>query len=155
MSAILGTDSAATNELFKLTEGIGKPLHSVDSTDGDQTISGNKDFTGSITLPIDTYLDPPLRFGDDQYGIEYGDGGRNPSAIRMIASGVSVLECYAASIQMLAPLTLSSYTVATLPTGFNGFMAWCSDGDAGSPCLTVHNGTDWKVVPLGATVSAT
>lgn len=155
MSTILGTDSAATNELFKLTEGIGKPLHSVENTDGAQTISGDKTFTGSITLPTSGYLDPPLRFGDDQFGIEYADGGRDPSAIRIIASGVSTMTCYAAAIVMETPVSLPSYTVATLPAGFSGYMAWCSNGDAGSPCLTVHNGTNWKVVPLGATVSAT
>lgn len=52
-------------------------------------------------------------------------------------------------------LKLKVYTVATTPTGVAGDTVYISDGDTGSPCLAVHNGTDWKVVALGVTISAT
>jgi len=53
----------------------------------------------------------------------------------------------------LTQINLEPYTVATAPTGSAGNIIYVSDGDAGSPCLAVHNGTDWKVISLGATIS--
>lgn len=53
-----------------------------------------------------------------------------------------------------AQYVLPTYTVATLPTGTEGGMIYVSDGDAGSKCLAVYDGSNWKVVSLGATVSA-
>lgn len=35
-----------------------------------------------------------------------------------------------------------------------GDVAYCSDGDAGSKCVAVYNGSDWKVVALGSTISS-
>lgn len=32
-------------------------------------------------------------------------------------------------------------------------IVYCSDGDGGSPCLCVSNGTDWKIIALGATLT--
>ena len=48
-----------------------------------------------------------------------------------------------------------SWTTAEISTGSYGIgqMAYVSDGDGGSPCLAVFNGTDWKVISLGATIS--
>ena len=57
-----------------------------------------------------------------------------------------------------ADIKLPQYTVATLPTAQasnTGIVFYCTNGDAGSPCLAVSNGTNWKVVAFGATVSAT
>jgi len=57
-----------------------------------------------------------------------------------------------------ADIKLTQYTVATLPTAQasnTGLVFYCTNGDAGSPCLAVSNGTNWKVVAFGATVSAT
>jgi len=36
-----------------------------------------------------------------------------------------------------------------------GDIAYCSNGDAGSKCLAVYDGSNWKVVSLGSTISAT
>lgn len=36
-----------------------------------------------------------------------------------------------------------------------GDVAYCSDGDAGSACLAVYNGTDWLRIALGSAISAT
>ncbi len=50
-----------------------------------------------------------------------------------------------------------AYTVSGLPgagSHTNGIV-WCSDGDAGSPCLAVSDGTDWLRVSPGAAVSTT
>jgi hypothetical protein len=52
------------------------------------------------------------------------------------------------------PITLKNYTVANIPTaGTSGRIAYCSNGNLGSPCLAVDNGTAWKVVALGATIN--
>jgi hypothetical protein len=55
-----------------------------------------------------------------------------------------------------AVIELTAYTVAGLPTavGATGQVVYVSNGDAGSPCLGVSNGTSWLRVALGAAVSA-
>lgn len=53
-------------------------------------------------------------------------------------------------------ITLPSYAVSALPTaGTAGRIVFSTDGDSGSKCLAVDDGTNWKRVALGATVSAT
>ena len=55
-------------------------------------------------------------------------------------------------------LSLQAYTVATAPPAaqFPNAVILVSDGGAGSPCLAVSNGTNWKVVTItSTTVSAT
>jgi hypothetical protein len=50
---------------------------------------------------------------------------------------------------------LGSYTVATVPSAsdYARGVIYVSDGDSGSPCLAVSNGTNWLRVALGAAVS--
>ena len=51
-------------------------------------------------------------------------------------------------------ITLPSYAASALPTaGTAGRIVFCTDGDSGSKCLAVDDGTNWKRVALGATVS--
>jgi len=51
-------------------------------------------------------------------------------------------------------ITLPSYAVSALPSaGTAGRVVFCTDGDSGSKCLAVDDGTAWKRVALGATVS--
>jgi len=53
-------------------------------------------------------------------------------------------------------ITLQSYAVSALPSaGTAGRIVFCTDGDSGNKCLAVDDGTAWKRVALGATVSAT
>jgi hypothetical protein len=61
------------------------------------------------------------------------------------------------SVDIDTVLNLNSQTVTELNalTPAEGDIAYCSNGDAGSKCIAVYNGTDWKVVSLGATISAT
>jgi len=54
-------------------------------------------------------------------------------------------------------LNLKPQTVAELTaiSGSEGDVAYCSNGDAGSKCLAVYNGTAWKVVTITSdTISA-
>ena len=51
-------------------------------------------------------------------------------------------------------ITLPSYAVSALPSaGTAGRLVFCTDGDGGSKCLAVDDGTAWKRIALGATVS--
>ncbi len=53
-------------------------------------------------------------------------------------------------------IQLRTYNVAGLPTAESGgFIVYCTDGDGGNPCLAIDNGSAWKRIALGATVSAT
>lgn len=55
-------------------------------------------------------------------------------------------------------INLNPQTVAQLNArtdAAEGDVAYCSDGDAGSKCVAVYNGTNWVVVSLGSAISAT
>lgn len=55
----------------------------------------------------------------------------------------------------LEPIPLKSYLLADLPSAVANPYAvvYCLNGNAGSACVAVSDGTNWKVVALGATVS--
>lgn len=60
-------------------------------------------------------------------------------------------------IRTSAVLSLASYTVAGAPDAAatpNGVIK-VSDGDGGDPCVAVSDGTTWRRVVFGATISAT
>lgn len=54
-------------------------------------------------------------------------------------------------------LNLTPLTVAELEARSNiqGDVAYCSNGDTGSACVAVYDGTNWVRIALGATISAT
>ena len=57
------------------------------------------------------------------------------------------------------PFTLATYTVAELAADYPAAShpsaaVYCTNGDAGSPCLAVSNGTSWLRIALGAAVAA-
>ncbi len=52
-------------------------------------------------------------------------------------------------------ITLENYTVTTMPGHAVGRLVYVSNGDAGSPCLAVSNGSSWLRINLGSAVSAT
>ena len=53
-------------------------------------------------------------------------------------------------------VVMENYTVATLPSnGTTGRIVYVSNGDGGSPCLAVDDGTDWVRINLGSAVSTT
>jgi hypothetical protein len=54
------------------------------------------------------------------------------------------------------PFKLPSYTVAqanAMPHPEEGMLIYITDGNAGAKTLAVYDGTNWKVVALGATIS--
>lgn len=56
-----------------------------------------------------------------------------------------------------APAVIPTYTVATLPAAslYSGQMIRVSNGAAGAASIAISDGTNWKVIALGATASAT
>ena len=51
-------------------------------------------------------------------------------------------------------LQIGSYDRDNLPTiGTSGRIIYVSNGNSGSPCLAIDDGSDWKVIALGSTVS--
>jgi hypothetical protein len=55
----------------------------------------------------------------------------------------------------LEPVPLKSYLLVDLPSAVANPYAvvYCLNGNAGAACVAVSDGTNWKVVALGATVS--
>jgi hypothetical protein len=51
----------------------------------------------------------------------------------------------------LAPQTVSQLNARTDQAA--GDVAYCTDGNSSSPCLAIYNGTDWKIVALGGTIT--
>ena len=54
------------------------------------------------------------------------------------------------------PVKLPSYTVAqanAMPNAEEGMLIYITDGNAGAKTLAVYDGSNWKVVALGATIS--
>ena len=52
----------------------------------------------------------------------------------------------------LNPQTTAQLTART--DAAEGDVAYCSDGDAGSKCVAVYNGTSWLVIALGSAISS-
>ena len=74
------------------------------------------------------------------------------------ATGTQVLSPSNGVVNIQNVLRLSTLTTAranALTTNTTGDIAMISDGDAGSLCIAVYDGTAWKRIALGTTISAT
>jgi len=74
-----------------------------------------------------------------------GDGGANGRA-----------DITSLSFQPNVPVALPEYTLAqlnALPVKETSMMVYCTNGNAGAACVAVYDGSNWKVVALGATIS--
>lgn len=63
-----------------------------------------------------------------------------------------------ATVAFGLPAKLPSFATAGAPsaaTAGAGSLIYVTNGDSGSPCLAVSDGTNWRRVALGATISAT
>ena len=78
------------------------------------------------------------------------------TSIEVDSASLNLLGTPAVTINAISAtsITLENYTVSNAPSnGTTGRIIYVSDGNLGSPCLAVDNGTAWKVVGLGATIS--
>ena len=73
----------------------------------------------------------------------------------LISSGSNnlVLDPGSGKVAIQDVLNLNPRTVTQLNalTSAEGDIAYCSNGNAGSKCLAVYNGTNWLVVSIGST----
>lgn len=77
--------------------------------------------------------------------------------IRIATGGSGRLRVTGAAVEGLVPLKAPSYAVSGAPsasTAGAGAMIYVTDGNAGSACFAVSDGSNWKVIALGATISA-
>jgi len=78
---------------------------------------------------------------------------------KLQGSGVSIND--SDQVSGVATMTLDSYTVAGLPTGAAGMIAYASDGrkngeggGSGTGVVVFHDGTAWRACDTGATAAA-
>jgi len=80
-----------------------------------------------------------------------------PSTL-VTSSGNLVLDPSTDVVEIQNILQLTPQTTAQL-TGIGspatGSVAYCSDGDAGNPCIAVYTGSNWKVLDISDTNIAT
>jgi hypothetical protein len=75
-----------------------------------------------------------------------------------LTSGVQVINPTSGIVNIQDVLRMQQMTTADIEALVDpqaGDIAFASDGDAGSPCLSVYNGTDWVRISVGAAISAT
>lgn len=95
------------------------------------------------------------------YNIASTDGGFLVGAVNDNGTARAVLlylypKATNGGVVMLPEISTADLTASQ--TGFTpnqGMIAYVNDGDSGSPCLAVHDGTSFKRVSLGTTISAT
>jgi len=80
----------------------------------------------------------------------------NQMPTTITATGVQVLNPSSGVVHIQDVLRLTSKTVAELTalSPNEGDIAYCSNGNAGAKTMAIYDGTNWKVVALGATISA-
>lgn len=79
-----------------------------------------------------------------------------PDEINSSSTNALTLDPATGKVKLEEILNLSPQTLAQLNARTDqaeGDIAYCSNGDSGSKCLAVYDGSNWKVVALGATIS--
>ena len=82
---------------------------------------------------------------------------RLPNTLVSSGSNNLTLDPGSGKVAVQDVLNLNPRTVAQLNalTGnAEGDIAYCSNGDTGSKCFAIYDGSNWKVVALGSTISA-
>jgi len=59
------------------------------------------------------------------------------------------------TIQDILKLTPKTTAQLEALSAFEGDIAYCSDGDGGSKCVAIYDGSNWLRVALGSAISAT
>lgn len=79
----------------------------------------------------------------------------NQMPATITATGVQVLNPSSGVVHIQDVLRLTSKTTAQLNalSPNEGDIAYCSDGNAGAKTMAVYDGSNWKVVALGATIA--
>jgi len=82
------------------------------------------------------------------------------AAIAQANTDIAAASAVGAAAQVTAdaaqPKTGNTFTVATLPVAASnvGRVVYVTNGKAGAACAAISDGTNWKVVDIGATAAA-
>ena len=132
---------------------------------GVETTAANLNQLGEPTVTIDESsanitggtingLSSPIAIADGGTNATSASAARSNLGLGTIATQVSDAISVTGGTMSGVLITLPSYAVSALPSaGTAGRVVFCTDGDSGSKCLAVDDGTAWKRVALGATVS--
>jgi len=122
---------------------------------GEPTVTISEDDV-NITGGNISGLDNPIAIVDGGTGSTTASDARSALGLGTIATQASNSISVTGGTMSGVLTTLPSYAVSSLPSvGTVGRIVFCTNGDSGSKCLAVDDGTAWKRVALGATVSAT
>tara|TARA_B100000989_G_scaffold223952_1_gene171420 strand:- start:165 stop:452 length:288 start_codon:yes stop_codon:yes gene_type:complete len=78
------------------------------------------------------------------------------TSVEIDSASLNLLGTPSVSINAISAtsITFENYNVSNAPSnGTAGRVIYVTDGNLGNPCLAVDNGSAWKVVALGATIS--
>lgn len=120
----------------------------VTAASGNTVIAGTLAVAGASTLTGATGITGNLAVNTDKFTVTAASG----NTVVAGTLGVTGHATFASLVE------LQQVAVAGLPAaaaGNLGCVVYCTNGDAGSPCLAVSNGTNWLRVALGTAVSAT
>jgi hypothetical protein len=136
------------------------------------TASGGGTGTPDATQPVSTYL--TVSAGDARYKSISGDGttifpvaagltpdsGTGSDGDYAIRTDGKLFRKASGAWSVYGTVTgagqLESYTVAGAPSAASSArqMIWVSNGDGGSPCVAVSDGSSWRRIPLFDAISA-
>ena len=117
---------------------------------GVEITAANLNELGEPTVTVAT----PITVGNGGTNATTASAARTNLGLGTIATQASNSVSVTGGAMSGVLITLPSYAVSALPSaGTAGRVVFCTDGDGGSKCLAVDDGTNWKRVALGATVS--
>ena len=86
--------------------------------------------------------------------VETGSTARTSLGLGSIATQASSSISVTGGTMSGVTITLPSYAVSGVPSASPaGQMIYVTDGNGGSACMSVSDGSNWKVIALGATIS--
>ena len=131
----VSVDAAALNQLGTPTVAIGE---------------GNVNITGGTI----SGLSSPIAIADGGTGSANAGAARTALGLGTIATQASNAVALTGGTISGTIMTLKSYAVTGVPSASPaGQMIYVTDGNAGAATVAVSDGSAWKVVALGATIS--
>ena len=120
---------------------------------GEPTVTineGNVNITGGTI----SGLSSPIAIADGGTASTSASGARTALGLGTIATQASNAVALTGGTISGTIMTLKSYNVAGVPSASPaGQMIYVTDGNAGAATVAVSDGSAWKVVALGATIS--